>query len=133
MRQQRGPVLRRALAALDRAVEDPRARLVALRILVLRNLPQCVAILLLLRRLVRLHLLLLASRARPLVRFRNLGEMETLEMVRAITPAVAQNQIASVATDAADLLLHVNRLEEHNERHLLFVHQRFHLLHVDYA
>lgn len=59
--------------------------------------------------------------------------METLEVVRAITPAVAQNQIASVATDAADLLLHVNRLEEHNERHLLFVHQRFHLLHVDYA
>ena len=59
--------------------------------------------------------------------------METLEVVRAITAAVAQNQITSVATDETDLLLHINRLEKHNERHLLLVHQRFHLLHVNYA
>ena len=59
--------------------------------------------------------------------------METLEMVRAITAAIAQNQIASVATDETDLLLHIIRQEKYNERHLLLVHQRFHLLHVDYA
>ena len=73
----------------------------------------------------------LAVRTHPLVRLRHFVQVQALEMVRTVAAAVAENQIAAISANRANLLLALNRCRSENDRQYILVHHRLHLLHVD--